>query len=400
VNKRFDQLDSLRGLAALAVLLSHFMLVFPSVCGAVNLSGTEVTGLLFSLTFTPLHVFWAGHEAVILFFVLSGFVLALPFLNSSPPPPYRGFLIKRLARIYPPYFIAVLMSLIINKLTYHGGINGLSVWFNNIGQSPVPWQLLISHFSLIGSFDNCRFDPVLWSMVHEIRISLLFPIIVSIVNRWGWKFNIMVAFLLGFLNWYMMHLRFIGYVQYHHDYFDTIGFSGFFILGALLAKNLGRILRLVRTFSRTAKFWTLLLSILAYSQFWWLAKSNLIGRGVVSKILQKDLIHDWVTALGVSGIMLIALASQSAGLFLRRGGMVFLGKISYSLYLYHVLGLVLWTRVLYGIFPISGIFLPSLVTAFFLAILSYCYVEVPSINLGKFFLKRLIREYPVVRVPL
>lgn len=67
MNSRFDQIDSIRGLAALSVVISHLSLVIPNVYIVQKLKNT------------PLHIFWAGHEAVILFFILSGFVLALPY---------------------------------------------------------------------------------------------------------------------------------------------------------------------------------------------------------------------------------------------------------------------------------------------------------------------------------
>ena len=72
---RLTELDSLRGLAALSVVFAHYLHVFPV--------GGEVDRMAHVATRTPLYLAYAGHEAVILFFLLSGFVLALPFLGGT-----------------------------------------------------------------------------------------------------------------------------------------------------------------------------------------------------------------------------------------------------------------------------------------------------------------------------
>jgi peptidoglycan/LPS O-acetylase OafA/YrhL len=78
VLRRFGELDSLRGLAALSVLIGHCLVVFPHLSGSYPGQGWELWAWN-TLRSTPLSVVWAGNEAVILFFILSGFVLSLPF---------------------------------------------------------------------------------------------------------------------------------------------------------------------------------------------------------------------------------------------------------------------------------------------------------------------------------
>ncbi len=51
----------------------------------------------------------AGHEAVILFFLLSGFVLTIPYLLPDPPG-YLRFLTRRVIRIYVPYLAALMQA--------------------------------------------------------------------------------------------------------------------------------------------------------------------------------------------------------------------------------------------------------------------------------------------------
>jgi peptidoglycan/LPS O-acetylase OafA/YrhL len=91
---RYEELDSIRGLAALIVLIFHVLNVFMY---------WDIIPPLISKS--PMRVLWSGHQAVILFFVLSGFVLFLPFLKRKQP--YLPYIIKRIGRIWIPFFVAL-----------------------------------------------------------------------------------------------------------------------------------------------------------------------------------------------------------------------------------------------------------------------------------------------------
>src|SRR5260370_34854899 len=97
---RLRELGSLGGLAALAVSFGHVLMLVP-----VGVAGTA----LMLLAFTPLHGLWDGHRAVLFFFALSGFVLAVPFFCGKVSP--IAFVLKRALRIYPAYWIAVAVSI-------------------------------------------------------------------------------------------------------------------------------------------------------------------------------------------------------------------------------------------------------------------------------------------------
>jgi hypothetical protein len=81
---RLPSLDGLRGVAALIVVVHHTLLTVPSLSVAYFLDGPAAVrgSKAWWLSWTPLHLIWAGGEAVIVFFVLSGFVLALPYVNQ------------------------------------------------------------------------------------------------------------------------------------------------------------------------------------------------------------------------------------------------------------------------------------------------------------------------------
>src|SRR5947209_5678086 len=68
---RYIELDSLRGLAALTVVVGHFIGVYQ------NSPWFAVWNA------SPFRFIGAGHEAVVLFFLLSGFVLAVPYSKPN-----------------------------------------------------------------------------------------------------------------------------------------------------------------------------------------------------------------------------------------------------------------------------------------------------------------------------
>ena len=98
-SQRYRQLDSLRGVAALVVVLGHLYLT-------VNDDGAS------GLFRTPLSPFVTGPAAVVLFFVLSGFVLSLPYASGRGRR-YRAYAVGRLCRLYLPLLATVLLSAVL-----------------------------------------------------------------------------------------------------------------------------------------------------------------------------------------------------------------------------------------------------------------------------------------------
>jgi peptidoglycan/LPS O-acetylase OafA/YrhL len=283
-------------------------------------------------------MFWSGYEAVIFFFVLSGFVLAIPFLDAIKPTNYAVYLTKRIFRIYPPYAVAVCMAVLANICFYRGaGIPELSGWFNHSWQGRIDWKLVTSHFFLIGSFENWRFNPVIWSLVIEMRISILFPAIIWLVQKYNYKISLLLAFVTGFSYWVITRLKVHGHINYQNDYFDTLKYVGFFILGGVLAKHRLTLAKIFQGFCRPWKFFFLAASVLAYTNNWWLYRSGLLDGTRWQNMAGNFFFQDIGIGLGVAGFIIIGLFSRCAGDLLNRRPLVLLGKISYSLYLYHVI---------------------------------------------------------------
>lgn len=105
---RVRSLDGLRGLAAITVVASHALMVVPAMALTIRTPPSDVASVQWWLYHTPLNLLWAGQQAVLVFFVLSGFVLAELVSRSSTRNGWmRGFYAQRFVRLYLPVWGAV-----------------------------------------------------------------------------------------------------------------------------------------------------------------------------------------------------------------------------------------------------------------------------------------------------
>jgi peptidoglycan/LPS O-acetylase OafA/YrhL len=172
------RLQSLRGLAALAVLAGHAMIVFPN--GLPQHPG---------MTFTPASVAeFAGilvfqpNTAVILFYVLSGFVLGLS-LSRSPatdPTGYLYFLGKRALRMLPMMCVsAILMSAILLYAGHATQFGDLTGTFKNAYLVPVdPLNVALNLLGL-----RTDINGVLWSVQVELAMAFVLPLFAATLLR-------------------------------------------------------------------------------------------------------------------------------------------------------------------------------------------------------------------------
>jgi peptidoglycan/LPS O-acetylase OafA/YrhL len=246
----------------LTVVFHHHLLVFPAVAHWVAEQPTGIAALLF---FPPVIAFWAGHAAVLLFFILSVFVLALPILENRQPI-YRHYLLKRICRIYVPYIVALAGAVLGVIFISRGRVPELSDWFQSSWTTPVTLRSLLDHTFLIGSFETRSYNDVIWSLVHEMRISLVFPILGFWVARKPGSSSMIGIFVLFFGGWALSQAatRF-----FHSPSLESLALSvhyaAFFILGALLAKHRRMLSAWIQRMPRWGVFCLTAMSLAAYS---------------------------------------------------------------------------------------------------------------------------------------
>lgn len=372
---RYPELDSLRGLAALTVYLSHLFGTFAFTECAQSPSaifrGSLNEFTIVVLKYSPIHIIWGGHEAVIFFFFLSGFVLSIPW-NSNQSILYLPFSIKRAFRLYIPYIVCIIVSLVLRHLTAHPIPTVFSNFFHFTWHDAIKPSTIIQFSSLIGYFETHSINPIVWSLVHEMRISLVFPLIMSLINHFSWRHRIAISFSFSvFAAACMLYFH----PLYDTNIFLTIHYAAFFILGATLARNKDSVVYYIATmhpYKRVA-VWTA--AILFYTYAWWFLPNY--------KPLHYSFINDWFTTIGVSIIIAFSISNGKFAQFLCSSWVRYFGRISYSLYLYHIVITFSLIYAFYDILPAFLILLLAIPLTIITSEISYRFIESPSIALGR-----------------
>jgi peptidoglycan/LPS O-acetylase OafA/YrhL len=362
--RHYPQLDALRGIAALMVVINHFILVGP----------------LWWIPRSPLRVLALGHEAVILFFVLSGFVLTLQLISDRRIS-YRDYVIRRICRIYLPYLAVLFAAFSAINLINIEPIEWAGSWFNHIWTGSFSGGEILDHLLFIGQYKANRVLPVIWSLIYEMRISLMMPLVVYCVSRFSARTCLAAALCISLVSFVFAMGRNTDETSspsFSGDWAMTAHYLGMFIVGATLAFHRARWQRWLEKGGRTMLVLAASLTLHFLSRLIMSITSGVVGQ----------YIFDWCVVTGAAGIVCTAIVSSRFTLALAKRPIVFLGTISYSLYLTHTA--VLLTVV--HLMPASGSAWRSIVTAAVLVIpvaaVTHFVVERPSILLGKFLTGR------------
>lgn len=391
MQKRYWELDSLRGLAASSVVLHHTLLALPVFWAAHRHQQEGDSVFIKVISDTPLHMFWAGHEAVILFFILSGFVLTLLF--NSKKEPYSSYLIGRFCRIYLPYIFSIAVSLSLMNLFLDRDQSNLSDWFNGMWSHSVSFKELISYIFMLG-YDSHNINTVTWSLIHEMRISVIFPIIVYLIYRFNWKMTLPLGLLICFLMYGTLSvgLRSITTNGVFDVLLESFGstayYCAFFVIGALIARYKESLSAFYKKINRNVKLILIISSVGLYTCEWWVPSIGdaKYSGNFIANVFSRSLI-DYGVAGSVIILFLFALNSPKTSLLLNTKAVLFLGKISYSLYLIHPIVILLMFNIFIdSLSTLTLIVLIPLISVVF-ATLMYYLVEEPSIKAGRYFKK-------------
>lgn len=361
---RLKELDSLRGLAALAVSFYHGQVLFASGAAAAVLA---------LLAITPLHAMFDGGRAVVFFFVLSGFVLAVPFFRGPVSP--VGFVLKRMARIYPPYWAVLIVAILVEVSTGGPAIRvpcmmrfGFLTLLQTCGDPVPPWHAVAFLIALFSEYQGYYlYDPVIWSLVQELRLSILLPLIMLPVVRFPGRWVMLGSLPLVMAGFFAIKVPNENLLPLGGPY-ATIYYAWFFVLGAVAAKHIDQLAAFVRGFkARRAALW-LAVTLIVYG--------SLPVIGIASPV------EEAAVGLSTVSLMVIGLAWSGLSRVLVSSSLRILGRMAYSYYLIHYVALVLAGRLLLGRIPSLAVFVLGIAVALIMAWASYRWVEVPSIRLG------------------
>ncbi len=179
-NGRLLILDTIRGIAILAVFLFHALgtsygfdkLAWNGLWRDFNVQSSFLW--LLPLTY--------GGAGVAIFFSVSGFCIHLSYRKSHTPG-FGNFFAKRFFRVYPPYLFALLLFFFL----YPWG--SLNIDLMRLKQ-------LVTHVLLVHNFDRTTFfgvNPSFWSIAVEWQLYLVYPLLLAIASRIGWKRAMLVC---------------------------------------------------------------------------------------------------------------------------------------------------------------------------------------------------------------
>lgn len=364
MTRHYEELDSLRGLCALTVVWCHFLGSYPLD-----------TPWLWVFTNTPLAILRTANSGVIFFFLLSGFVLSLSFLGEKKHH-YFPYALKRVFRLYPAYIAAVFAAFLVKYNLLDGPIPGYSDhWINAQWTHPATWKVFADHLPLVTRFRTSYLNPPIWSLVVEMRISLIFPLLMLLFfklrNKAVWS-AVIVSIASGFAYYY---LKANGANKDLQSVLNTASFVCFFVMGICLADARQKLCETFQALAAWPRRLLVLAGLLLYSNDLWIAA--LFPRAAA---LNPAPVTNFITGAGASVILIWAISVRS---FLLHPAVHFFGKISYSLYLWHMVALYGSIALLHAVLPIWQVLCAALAATILLSALSYRFIEIPTMRLGR-----------------
>lgn len=347
--QRLDYLDSLRGIAAFSVVIYHFIGWHWGDKTAAHVGS----------------MFFNGSDAVSFFFVLSGFVLSYKYFRKQGDIQIPFYFYKRVMRLYPAFILTVLLNYFYwNRVVLMDGQVGFvlkDMFWNNDQQL---WHELVMVRS------HHKFYIPGWTLSVEMLLSMFMPLLIYAARaniRMIWWF-LPISLLMGnYISMFSFHFSIGLLLSYYYpqiaaiDYKSTKLYRYRYPVGILVF-----LLYSLRHWNRIQDFGTYYHSI---TGFW-----------------RIDFFH--FSAIASAVIIYWVICSEKAQAFLNKSVFLFLGKISYSIYLTHWLIVVAimehWEQLLayfpnfyLGFFSLLGI---SIILTIFSSILMYNFVEKPFIR--------------------
>ncbi len=177
MTRKIQLLEALRGFAAVYVLFHHLTLRQKNIFG---------------------YFFAEGQAAVILFFILSGFVIYLSTngLSKKRELHFKEYFIKRFRRIYPVFIVALILAYAAQSITAHR-------WLPLNAPTLLGNLLNLQDFRLPGNwFVPYYRNTPLWSLSYEWWYYMLFFPIFKFIRADRQKYFVLVLSVLGFISFY------------------------------------------------------------------------------------------------------------------------------------------------------------------------------------------------------
>jgi peptidoglycan/LPS O-acetylase OafA/YrhL len=321
---RLGYLDGLRGWMALAVVFAHLFQIW--LLSDAQLKRFDVEwisrAIPHAIHWTPLGAMMDGLQAVFVFFVISGLAITYPILRSAQPSltTFRMALYR-----YPRLMVPVLASSLLSYALLANGAyfnaaaaayHADAAWYASLLRMPADFGEMLKSALWDTFFDSPitarSWNPVLWTMQIELNGSFMLFVLVGL-GRWRWLRMTVALGLVAFLWTGERGGYYCGFLV------------GYFLAELLVAGERSERVRRGLA-AATPLGWACTIGAVLLST--WLQGASL-GASRTNYLPHMNVI----AALAVAGAMLTGPVRA----FLCNRLSQFLGRISFSLYLTHLL---------------------------------------------------------------
>lgn len=172
-------IEAIRGFAAIYVLLGHIVLLYTP------------QNYFPEFEFLIKTIFGFGHQAVILFFIVSGFSIHYNYSSKELVSPNEIWIYfrKRIVRLYPIFFISLILALIVLYITQTP-----SDYFRNI----------LSFIFLTDNSEGAIAHPIptnfpIWSLSYEVFYYLLYPFLFLGIRKYSLNKMLIVSIVISLI---------------------------------------------------------------------------------------------------------------------------------------------------------------------------------------------------------
>lgn len=370
MNNRLIFCDYLRGIAALCVLVGHFLYSFfiPDCmshnAGVINMtvSNVDVPQMTHWILFNKYFPGFLGVFGVCVFFLISGFVISYSLDKKT----FKEFWISRLFRLFPTYFVVMSMNLLIIALASF-------IYSNPFEYKTI--DIVVNYF--MGLPNLLLKYPVLDFVGWTLIIEMLFYVLISIANLKS-KISLKSIFGIDLFCLTVIYLLRHFNVDFVNTSFAVRMFAmiPFMLLGVLVYMHYSKKIN-GRTF-----FWSLMMQFIFFLMLYYR------HLGFIGWVEQDTFIYFFGLCL-LMFLMFYKFNNELANIKILK----FFGDVSYPLYLVHfyigffVIHYLIQLKVSYFLSGLIG-----LGGGLVIAHLVHIFVENPSNTLGKKIAKRMLKN--------
>ncbi|MGB9941237.1 acyltransferase family protein [Methanosarcina sp.] len=380
MTEKITYLDGLRGIAAINVMIMHFFIVLVPAMIYSDRMPSHFGNLEQIVSSTPLGLIGAGNFSVCIFFVLSGYVLTQKYFKTKDRSIIISGAVRRYIRLFVPVLAATILSFLLASTgVFHYYTETVMISGNNNYASY--WTFTPDLVDAIkqatwGTFfaGDETYNPVFWTMTIEFYGSMLVFAMALLFGpqrtRWTFYFAAAVLF---FNSYYLAFIIGMGLADTFNSKKSVFKTGNKVILFTILVSGLFLGSYPVGTVTNDSLYGFLNNGLFQTPKFGY----HILGAGMVMYVLLNS---RWLQNVFSSPVP------------------VFLGKISYSLYLIHFLVISSFTCALFlalqPVLPYGAAVLVSCVLSVLfiipLSYLFYKYIDTAGVKLSKNFYNRLV----------